>query len=1074
MSSFRAAARAFCWLLIYCIPAFADWDDGKPSPGQSTTVLEQPHGRLLQSMHCFNKTIGAWLDSADWKPSRDFLATGTSVQHIENLHAPDGSVLSYACEALNRHLDFTFAVPPGCPLHVKMHFADPTGTTRILQAYANDKQAESEYDIGALGSDGGILAVDVQSSDTGLLELALIPSDGSGPALISGIQIYATQECPGPVSKVFETTEEVDTAEDAALVVYRMACSALPTTPEIISTDLNNAASAFMKKQDAFVARVGDENRNTDLFKDLCLPATDADHLEFNLPLDQDVTYEVVLFFAKGSVNNIPDIIITVDGHEVFAESRDEFAPGPGSIPKYHSKRFEARAGPAGMQIVVSSLNGFPPISGMEVSQIKSKSGATGMTLLDRADNHIVVACGSKVFQQSPGGEILYPGPEAFTSAGLTLTRIATTITPADPMLEDLVAGGAFRELCTAAAGEVITATFNVQNGQEYTVTPYFAETSGSATVGSRLLDVSVDGKPLFTNIDIFKDVGLNAAIGTSGQVSASGDRITVVVTASVGTPMVSAIAVSGPAVDAAAADRDRLLAESGLARAAACGAAGPGWSPIEGLAAAGFEKFTTNQVLEGVPAGKAGLYRTHCFAPASDLTLQIPVVPGARLRVVLHFAEVFHKSPGSRVFDIYVNGVPQYEGVDLAAENGFLTPVLKEFLVVPTGPTMIIELRAKVQNPLLNGIEIYTAGEIVVPDLEPEQASPSPTDISDSIDSSTPAGVPAPAPFTSDTDSTDSDDKAPVAAPHNAPDKTDTAHDNKPAPATPPDAEPPAPTSSPDSGDAGKPDSLEIPPPPSAVPPSAVPPKSAAPPPADPPKPTPDDAEVNKAEQSPDGGVPPLTPSAPALAPAPAPPAEGGTRMVPVTFKVPNGKKECVASGKLIRIEGAINVDPPSVGFGPVAPANWQGNAAALRLTNSGKTQQTITHISCVAFETGKADTIPFFVIQFGEGGNAARVKCSSADEPAPVEPPFVIAGGNARRVIAFFEPTAFSEAAVTMSFNGGTTELGQVTMTGAGGDPWAKAHTLHPVVSGSTVFPEPDSVGGAEVRRLCLLCFH
>lgn len=101
-----------------------------------------------------------------------------------------------------------------------------------------------------------------------------------------------------------------------------------------------------------------------------------------------------------------------------------------------------------------------------------------------------------------------------------------------------------------------------------------------------------------------------------------------------------------------------------------------------------------------------------------------------------------------------------------------------------------------------------------------------------------------------------------------------------------------------------------------------------------------------------------------------------------------------------------------------------------------------------------------------------AGVCRCSSADKPAPVKPPFVIAGGNARRVISFFEPTAFSEAAVTMSFIGGTTELGQVTMTGVGGDPWAKAHTLHPVVSGSTVFMEPQSVGGAEVWNAWHAC--
>lgn len=123
---------------------------------------------------------------------------------------------------------------------------------------------------------------------------------------------------------------------------------------------------------------------------------------------------------------------------------------------------------------------------------------------------------------------------------------------------------------------------------------------------------------------------------------------------------MISAIAVDGPGVDAAAADRGRVLAGTGLARAAACGAAGYGWSPIEGLAAAGFQKFTTDQAITGVPAGKAGLYSTHCFAPASDITLQIPVVPGSQLRVVLHFAETVFGLAGKRVFDVYVNGNAQ------------------------------------------------------------------------------------------------------------------------------------------------------------------------------------------------------------------------------------------------------------------------------------------------------------------------------------------------------------------------------------------------------------------------------
>lgn len=57
------------------------------------------------------------------------------------------------------------------------------------------------------------------------------------------------------------------------------------------------------------------------------------------------MTYEVALFFAKARTRAWSDIIVTVDGHEVFADTREEFAPGPGNVPQYHSKRFEARAG---------------------------------------------------------------------------------------------------------------------------------------------------------------------------------------------------------------------------------------------------------------------------------------------------------------------------------------------------------------------------------------------------------------------------------------------------------------------------------------------------------------------------------------------------------------------------------------------------------------------------------------------------------------------------------------------------------------------------------------------------------
>lgn len=138
-------------------------------------------------------------------------------------------------------------------------------------------------------------------------------------------------------------------------------------------------------------------------------------------------------------------------------------------------------AGPNGVKLVVTSRNGFPPISGLEAWQITVKSAFVGMTLLDRPDNRIVVACGSKVFQQTPAGEILYPGPQVFTSAGLKLSTVAGPITPDNTDLDDLVQGGGFSGVCTAAAGQYITATFNVQQGEPYMISFFWAESQCAA-----------------------------------------------------------------------------------------------------------------------------------------------------------------------------------------------------------------------------------------------------------------------------------------------------------------------------------------------------------------------------------------------------------------------------------------------------------------------------------------------------------------------------------------------------------------------------------------------------------------
>ena len=83
----------------------------------------------------------------------------------------------------------------------------------------------------------------------------------------------------------------------------------------------------------------------------------------------------------------------------------------------------------------------------------------------------------------------------------------------------------------------------------------------------------------------------------------------------------------------------------------------------MEGVTAAGFKKFTSDTPIKGVTGDMQALYATHCFAvDGGTLTVQLAVVPKARLLVVLHFAEVFFEKPGLRTFDVNVNGVPQVQ----------------------------------------------------------------------------------------------------------------------------------------------------------------------------------------------------------------------------------------------------------------------------------------------------------------------------------------------------------------------------------------------------------------------------
>jgi hypothetical protein len=102
------------------------------------------------------------------------------------------------------------------------------------------------------------------------------------------------------------------------------------------------------------------------------------------------------------------------------------------------------------------------------------------------------------------------------------------------------------------------------------------------------------------------------------------------------------------------------------------------------------------------------------CERYGRDFTHCIPVPPGQRYLVRLHFAEIFDERAGKRVENIEINGQPVLKGFDIfAVAGGKDKAVVKEFRHIAPDPKGNIDVRVMSapgspdQNAKINGIEI-------------------------------------------------------------------------------------------------------------------------------------------------------------------------------------------------------------------------------------------------------------------------------------------------------------------------------------------------------------------------------
>ncbi len=105
-------------------------------------------------------------------------------------------------------------------------------------------------------------------------------------------------------------------------------------------------------------------------------------------------------------------------------------------------------------------------------------------------------------------------------------------------------------------------------------------------------------------------------------------------------------------------------------------------------------------------------LYQTERWDSSSgaELNYSLPVTPNRRYLVRLHFAEIYGgiDSPGDRVFNVVIDGVPRLTNFDQFLEaGGSYTALVRQLVVVNTDGVLDITMEHVSQNPAIKAIHV-------------------------------------------------------------------------------------------------------------------------------------------------------------------------------------------------------------------------------------------------------------------------------------------------------------------------------------------------------------------------------
>jgi len=256
------------------------------------------------------------------------------------------------------------------------------------------------------------------------------------------------------------------------------------------------------------------------------------------------------------------------------------------------------------------------------------------------------------------------------------------------------------------------TYQFAVPNGG-YTVVLKFAEIYFT-TPGSRMFNVSINGTPVLANFDVVAQAGgALKALDKSFPVTVTNGQIRIQFTpGSADQPLVNGIEIDAGSTTSTGTSATTTSTTTAATAVFRVDAGGPAYTDPSGNTwgadtsfAGGFTALTYAMV-SGTTA--PALYQTCRWGSFS-----YPVsVPNGNYTVNLKFAEIYFTTPGSRIFNVTINGTPVLANFDIVAQaGGTLKALDKSFPVTVTNGLINIQFTpGAADQPLVNAIEILTA----------------------------------------------------------------------------------------------------------------------------------------------------------------------------------------------------------------------------------------------------------------------------------------------------------------------------------------------------------------------------